>query len=598
MVMVGSGGSFSTATLAADLHESTTGQLARAATPLDMMSKPIRDAGLVCFSASGRNQDILAAFRVAATREMEPLSGFVLADQTPLEKLATKFWYADVVCLEHRLFRDGFLAVASLLASTILLVRAYRAVFGRSDTDLPEGVLELIQKITLFAGLEDIRAEALRVMRGRSYMSVLYSSELAAAAVDLESRFVEAALGALHISDIRNFGHGRHFWMARRAESTGVLALVSERQKDLGARTLSLLPEEVTTLPIYFRGSADLQAVAGLLVGLFVTESAAELAEVDPWRPGVPPFGRKLYHLRPDLDRLPQADLNRTAALRRKGARSDDPAWIARYQHALRTINAGRYQALVVDYDGTLCDPRRRTEPLSAAIVEELTRLVDEGALLGLATGRGPSAAIELRASLPTRLHHRVMVAYYNGAAIRHLPDREDPVVEPQCREVSLVSALEKDPTFSRNIRSNAVQISISVRRGVRLEAGAAQARLLMRENAVEGEIVTSGHSIDICLAGQSKEDLVHAMQMSFALNDGPVLRIGDRGRPPGNDWRLLDNPFGLSVDEVSGHPLHCWSLTPAGIKGVQATSYYLRHLQWSGDRGRGRIRLSPANRV
>ena len=97
-----------------------------------------------------------------------------------------------------------------------------------------------------------------------------------------------------------------------------------------------------------------------------------------------------------------------------------------------------------------------------------------------------------------------------------------------------------------------------------------------MRGSGVEGEVVTSGHSIDVCLAGQSKEDLVRAIRVSFGLGEGPVLRIGDRGRPPGNDWRLLDDPHGLSVDEVSGHPIHCWSLTPAGTKGVQATSHYL----------------------
>ena len=598
MVMVGSGGSFSTATLAADLHESATGHLARAATPLDVISKPIRDAGLVCFSASGRNQDILAAFRVAATREMEPLSAFVLAEQTPLEKLGTKYCYADVVCLGHRLFRDGFLAVASLVASAILLVRAYRAVFGSSDTDIPNGVLDLIQKITSFSRLEDIRTDAANVMQGRSYVSVLYSSELTAPAVDIESRFVEAALGALHISDMRNFGHGRHFWMARRAAKTGVFALISDRQESLGARTLSLLPEEVPTLPINFRGPTDLQAIAGFVVGLFITESAAELAKIDPWRPGVPPFGRKLYHLRPKLDRSRQADLNRSAALRRKGARSDDPSWISHYEHVLETLNSSRYEALVVDYDGTLCDPRKRTEPLSAAIVEELTRLGDEGAVLGLATGRGASAAIELRTSLPTRLHHRVMVAYYNGAAIRHLTDRDDPVVKPHCGEVSLVVALQNDQMFSGRVRSNAVQISVGVRRRAQIEAGTAQVRLLMRENGVRGEVVASGHSIDICLVSQSKEDLVHAIKMSFGLADGPVLRIGDRGCPPGNDWRLLDDPFGLSVDEVSGHPIHCWSLAPAGMKGVQATSYYLRNLSWSGEGGRGRIRLSPASRV
>ena len=596
MVMVGSGGSFSTATFAADLHESTTGQLARAATPLEVVSKASRDAGLVCFSASGRNQDIITAFRVAATRELEPLSALVLAEHPPLEKLGKKFGYADVVCMGDRLFKDGFLSVASLVGFSMLLVRAYRAVFGRSERDLPEDVAELIQQVTSFAGLVDIRAAADRVMQDRNYVSVLYSSELAATAVDLESRFVEAALGALHIADLRNFGHGRHFWMARRAQETGVLALISERQKDLGTRTVSLLPDEVATLAIHFRGSTDIQAVAGLVVGLFVTESAAEFADVDPGKPGVPQFGRRLYQLKPKLKRWRQADLNRAAALRRKGAPSDDPLWIARYQHALEMVNASHYDALVVDYDGTLCDARRRAGPLSAAISEELTRLGDEGAVFGLATGRGPSAAIELRASLPPRLHDRVLVGYYNGAIIRHLTDRADPVVEHPSEESSLVTALANDSMLSGRVRANAVQISTGVRRGIRVEAGAAQVRLLMRGNGVEGEVVTSGHSIDVCLAGQSKEDLVQAIRVSFGLGEGPILRIGDRGRPPGNDWRLLDDPHGLSVDEVSGHPRHCWSLTPAGMKGVQATFHYLRHLQWSG-RG-GRLMLSPGSRA
>ncbi len=596
MVMVGSGGSFSTATFAADLHESATGQLARAATPLEVVSKASRDAGLVCFSASGRNQDIVTAFRVAATREMEPLSAFLLAEHSPLEELGKRFGYADVVCMGHRLFKDGFLAVASLVGFSMLLVRAYRAVFGRSERDLPESVVELIQQVTSFAGLVDIRAAADRVMQDRNYVSVLYSSELAAIAVDLESRFVEAALGALHIADLRNFGHGRHFWMARKAQETGVLALISERQKDLGTRTVSLLPDEVATLAIHFRGSTDIQVVAGLVVGLFVTESAAGFADVDPGKPGVPRFGRRLYQLKPKLERSRQADLNRAAALRRKGASSDDPLWIARYHHALETVNGSRYEALVVDYDGTLCDARRRAGPLSAAISEELTRLGDEGAVFGLATGRGPSAAIELRASLPLRLHDRVLVGYYNGATIRRLTDRADPVVEHPCEESSLVTALTNDPMLSGRVRSNAVQISTGVRRGIRVEAGAAQVRLLMRGNGVDGEVVTSGHSIDVCLAGQSKEDLVRAIRVSFGLGEGPILRIGDCGRPPGNDWRLLDDPYGLSVDEVSGHPMHCWSLTPAGMKGVQATSHYLRHLQWSG-RG-GRLMLSPASRA
>lgn len=79
MMMVGSGGSFSTATFAADLHESTTGQLARAATPLDVVSKANQDAGLVCFSARGRRHKALdelkAWLRKGSTEQPDVVAG-------------------------------------------------------------------------------------------------------------------------------------------------------------------------------------------------------------------------------------------------------------------------------------------------------------------------------------------------------------------------------------------------------------------------------------------------------------------------------------------------------------------------------------------
>ena len=595
MLMVGSGGSFSAATFAADLHESATGQLARAATPLQVISMTERDAGLACLSASGRNQDIVMAFRAAATREIEPLCALVLAEGSPLEEVARRFRYADVVRLAHGLFEDGYLAVASLIGSAVLLIRAYRTVFGRSEKEIPKGIAELIREATAFAGLEAIGASGDRVIHERNCVCVLYSSELVATAVDLESRFVEAALGALHISDLRNFGHGRHYWMARRAEETAVVGLISETQNELGTRTMSLLPDEVATLPVCFRGARDVQAVAGLVVGLFFADSAARAAKVDPGKPGVPAFGRKLYHLKAKSVRPRQADINRAAAVRRKRGQPEDPRWMERYQYALDKINAARYEALVLDYDGTLCETRARTGPLNAVMAEELTRLAETGAIVGLATGRGPSAGIELRASIPARLHDRVLVGYYNCAVIRFLTDRQDPVVSCLDPEHRIVMALEKDPMLSGSVRSNAVQISTGVRRGLRVEDAVAEVRLLMRANSVKGDVVISGHSIDLCLAGQSKEDLLNAMREAFDLGDGPILRIGDRGKPPGNDWKLLDDPHGLSVDEVSAHPVHCWSLAPAGMKGTQATEHYLRRLRWSA--GGGRLRLGPAKR-
>ena len=595
MLMIGSGGSFSAAKFAADMHESNTGELARAATPLELISREVRSGGVACFSASGRNQDIVTAFRLAATRETEPLSAVVLAAGSRLEKLGARFRYSDVVCVAHPSFRDGFLAVASLVGFAVLITRAYRAVYGRSEKDIPGSMSELIRQATSFSGLGEINSAADGVIAGRQYVSVLYSSELAAAAVDLESRFVEAALGGLHIADLRNFGHGRHFWMARKAAETGVVALISEEQKGLGDRTVSLIPEEVAVLRISFRGAKDVQGVAGFVVGLFLAASAARFAGVDPGRPGVPKFGRNLYHLKAYVRRTPQGLLNRSAALSRKGARPEDGWWIAHYENALERVNTSRYEALVLDYDGTLCDLTERAGPLGADIAGELRRLVDEGTVLGLATGRGPSAGIELRAALPTELHPRVLVGYYNGAVIRLLTEEEDPVVDGGDGKKSLLAVLAKDPMLNGRVRSNAVQISTGVRQGVRVEDGAEEVRLILHQNGVDGEVVTSAHSIDVCLAGQSKEDLLGAMRSAFGLKGGPILRIGDRGRRPGNDWKLLDDPHGLSVDRVSGHPVHCWSLTPAGSKGTQAAAHYLRRLDWTGSGGH--LRLSRSSR-
>lgn len=595
MRMVGSGGSFSAARYAADLHESKTGQLARAATPLEVVSKQDLDSGLACFSASGRNQDIVAAFRVAARREDEPLSALVLAADSPLEKLGRRYGYADVVSMGHGSFADGFLAVASLLGAAVLLARAYRAVCGQSGRDMPGSIAELIARTTSMSGPGEIPDEANSVMRGREHVSVLYSTELAAAAVDLESRFVEAALGSLHIADLRNFGHGRHFWMARKARETCVLALLSEAQRELGTRTVSLLPKDVAVAPIWFRGPSDVQGIAGLVVGMFVAGSAAGLAGVDPANPGVPVFGRRMYHLGVQRERVRHGLVNRAAALRRKGVRTDDPGWVARYERALRRFNSSRYEAVVVDYDGTLCDSRDRCGPLRAEVADELSRLAEEGAVVGVATGRGPSAGQELRAALPGGLHERVLVGYYNGAEVRALADDEDPIVAGVGAGNVLVSAFAEDPMLDGAVRANAAQVTTGVKPGVRVEDGAEEVRLLMRELGVDGEIVTSAHSIDVCLAGQSKLDLLEAMRDAFGLGDGPVLRIGDRGRAPGNDWKLLDDPHGLSVETVSGHPERCWSLSPAGVKGPQAAVHYLRRLAWTG-RG-GRLRLSGASR-
>lgn len=589
MIMVGSGGSFSTASYAAYLHECASGQLARAATPLELVSSPIPRAGVACFSASGRNRDIVSAFRAAARQEVDPLAALVLADASPLHNMGSRNQYANLVSLPHPAFADGFLAVASLLASALLLLRAYRAAMGQSEKDVPDSLDALISDSTSFTEVAEI-SPFMDSVTERPFVSVLYTQPLSPAAIDLESRFVEAALGPLHIADLRNFGHGRHVWLAKRAAETGVLALIGDEQAALGKKTLALLPDATAVARVRFSGPTDLQALAGLVVGLYMAESAGRSAAIDPGRPGVPAFGRALYRLTPHTNKVSQTSINQAAAIRRKGGISDT-AWIERYRCAIDRINRARFGALVADYDGTLCDTRSRFDPLPRPIAVELTRLCECGAYLGIATGRGPSAGKELRDALPQGIHDRILVGYYNCAEIRPLTDKTDPLLESLDCTHPMVAAIFQEPLFAGvDVRANEAQISITLNTGLFVDEAVMHTQGLLRALNIEGNVVASSHSIDVLIKGQSKCDIIGALEQQFDLL-GPCLRVGDRGRWPGNDADLLDDPLGLSVDEVSRHAENGWSLAPAGVKGIQATLFYFRRLLWS-NRG-GQIKLT-----
>jgi hypothetical protein len=99
-----------------------------------------------------------------------------------------------------------------------------------------------------------------------------------------------------------------------------------------------------------------------------------------------------------------------------------------------------------------------------------------------------------------------------------------------------------------------------------------------------------SSHSIDIVLNGASKLDVVEAVR-GHAGADATVLRFGDKGRWPGNDYTLLQDALGFSVDEVSNDLGSCWNVAPAGSLGLQATLYYLSKLSMNSPGG---VRFSP----
>ena len=85
---------------------------------------------------------------------------------------------------------------------------------------------------------------------------------------------------------------------------------------------------------------------------------------------------------------------------------------------------------VVLDYDGTLCDRRRRFDPLDDGIASDLNALAATGTVIGIATGRGQSASAALQSIFPRDVWPRVLVGYYNGAVIVPLGVAPDPAIE------------------------------------------------------------------------------------------------------------------------------------------------------------------------
>jgi hypothetical protein len=532
---------------------------------------------LFCLTASGRNTDIRAAFEAAALAETKPTAALCLSKGSPIKELNAQYSFTEVVEAALDIETDGFLAVNSLLAVCVLLARAYRLV-GQREEGLPNTFEELMSYADGGTDAE-FRSNLRRVLK-RKTISLLYSPVLAAAATDLESRFVEGALGNLHAADWRNFGHGRHHWLAKRADETGILALVGASDVALARRTLENIPPKVPRVIVHFSGDEDVQAICALSLALKVAGEAGEIIGLDPGRPGVPEFGRKLFGLGPRI-RRPTTD---EAAIQRKVRVAPEIEDVLRvqYRSVLSEIAGARACGVVLDYDGTLCDRRRRFDPLDDEIAICLNALGATGTVIGIATGRGQSAGAMLEAVLPRDTWERVLVGYYNGAVIAPLGIRPD-VVE----QTSAVAAEVGDrvrawfPQAKVEVRN--WQVSANGFRHGQLPTIAHTAARLLEAERLPSYVVCSSHSIDILLTDRRKSAVVDAVRAAAGSTGGMVVRIGDRGMWPGNDFDLLSDRLGLSVDEVSRDPNYCWNLAPAGLVGPQATMHYLRRLVGCG---------------
>lgn len=591
---IGSGGSLTAAHALASLHQQFTGRIASVATPLEAVGEPLDvSVSTWLLSAGGGNVDVIAAAEHSIRREPYQLAVLCGREDSPLAALCKAHTFVDLFVYRPRAGKDGFLATNSLVGFTALLARAYAAEFGEPDY-WKKALVKVRSILDEGSGAQAAWEAASAPLWSRPTTLVLHGPATRVGAIDLESKFTEAALGNLQVADYRNFAHGRHHWLAKRADISGVLAFISDDDRRLAKRTLALIPPDVPQAVLDFSGNTSATAIASLIAALRVTGWAGVARGIDPGRPGVPEFGRKLYNLRVPRTAATAAGTlsprDEAAVMRKSGrtaARLAVTGELDEWRKSLDTfrdkLSEARFAAAVFDYDGTIVDTRHRTQPPKTDITAELVRFAESGAWVAIATGRGASVRGDLRNALPPSLWDRILVGYYNGAEVAWLAEDNAPDrCSPPCDELaSLASALRVQPelVLSASQTDRRYQLTLEEKRVMPEGRLWDLAQQVILNLGVSGISVTrSSHSIDIVPVGISKLKVIDRVREW--IGDAPILTIGDRGRWPGNDYQLLREPYSLGVDEISVDPMTCWNLAPPGQRGPAATLDYLNSFE------------------
>lgn len=594
LVTTGSGGSFTTADFVASLHQRHTGKLAFPLTAMEVASTEVdlRSSAVMLFTAGGKNPDVLGAFEKTVIREPRRFLVLCTSRRTPLSARAGKFRFVDFVELGLPTGKDGFLATNSLLTAVVMFLRTYAEVMGTQAT-LPASLQELLGESSP-GGLD----EQFRPLWERNTLVVLHGPSTRSAAIDLESKFTEAALGNVRVADFRNFAHGRHHWLAKHAESTGVLAFTTPEDEATGKATVQLIPKSIPVLRLNIPHRGAVASLAALVQVLFIVGSAGRDRGSDPGRPSVPKFGRQIYHLTAkEYSKAPRGELSQEHAVaiaRKTGTSfpcSRAPEGISFWRSALagvtRRLQEARFRGLVLDYDGTLCDHDSRFVGLKPDMAKELIRLLRHDTLIGVATGRGKSVREDLQKHLPEKYWQQVLVGYYNGGDIGLLADndRPDGAKETGPALSSVEAALRAHELLPKLVRFEfrLPQIQVEPRWPVVAHTVWHILQEVVQNVSVRGvSVLCSSHAIDVLAPGVTKRAVVDRLQ-AMLDDDNPaptILCIGDQGQWPGNDFSLLSGPYSLSVDEVSQDPVTCWNLASPGFRGTQATLQYLHSLR------------------
>jgi fructoselysine-6-P-deglycase FrlB-like protein/hydroxymethylpyrimidine pyrophosphatase-like HAD family hydrolase len=587
IIGVGSGGSYTVASLLCTLHETYTGRVSRPSTPLEIISNPTLASAspIFFFSAEGKNPDIVEALLRARRHSARDLHVLTNRVASPLQDALATVPDVNIHTfeLEHK---DGYLATNSLILDAVIVARAYEEL-DRHNDHIPQTIDDLkLNGQSIDGWLKSAATFAQRVVN-RYGVIVLHSSALKPIAADLESKLSEAALLHCQVVDLRSFAHGRHSWLTERAGDNVVLALVDPSSERLWQATRSHIPPEIETLTLSIAGSRPRDLLSGLIAEMKLVSLIAQTLNKDPAKPTVAQFGRELYYI--DLPKLMEqprhqpntAALSKLAVLGAHWPSITHEAPMHRMADSIGSSLSDRlFRALVFDYDGTISNSNRRDVPPTSQVTDYLQKLVDHGIVLGIASGRGDSIQTQLRLTLPESCWPKIKLGLFSGGWIGDLSTtipREDETSEFLNHAARIVHNLKHAGVPIDTVRLyHPHQVSVRFRPGIEAQEMWFVIVDALRQAGVDfSNVVRSRHSVDILAPGISKSKLITHLIKFHELDPYQVLTMGDQGAWPGNDSSLLDHKFSLSVAIPSRKLDRGWKFAPAHKRDVDATLWY-----------------------
>lgn len=587
VLTVGSGGSYSVA-FTTEFLLSKGGYFAKSVTPFALQSEmsEIHDSSAMLFTAGGGNKDTLNAYSFLA--DMEPRAVITVCTKlnAPIKKNQknhmTNYYYEMKLCAG----KDGFLATNSLIASVALITKGMHIITGDAFFRLNSHVWNCdMEYIT-----EKMPQKHLDEVLSRETILVLHGGIATPVAVDMESKFSEASLGNIQLADYRNFAHGRHFWIKNRMEYTSIIMIQGPDERLIAENTKKLIPDKIPLFEIRSEHN-DVNGMLELFIKMFwVVYYAGQKRGIDPGKPAVADFGRKLYHLNYNIKKNEKYIMLRKsiidAAIYRKCAGGSSQICDCYKKELLNVISRQentRFRGIIFDYDGTLHDKKSISDK-ETIIWDKLIGMLRAGIAIGIATGRGKSVREEIDKKIPRELLDRIWIAYYNGAVVAKAD--EEGVPDITGKEI---------PEMFYEIADKIKKIS-----GNSLEVEIRPYQLTVLDNSISGmsmwevkellyeytgfKMVISSHSLDIVPDKYGKRSLIKVWNNNSLVNENEILCIGDSGEEGGNDYELLNDWNGISVDRVSKQANGCWNLAPLGLRNLEATEFYLNHLRLLAD--------------